>query len=247
MSALLATLDRELRAYFISPLGWAVMTLMLLSNGGHFWILVAFLADPRAGGSATPLQFFFGQTIFFWLVLIVVATILTMRLLAEERKTGTIEVLMTAPVTETQVVLGKFLAATIFYVALWLPSLIYGLIIGLYSEVDWGPVASGYVGVVGIGMLFLSIGLFCSALFKSQIVAGMATFFGLMVLWVAGIMEGLFDNEVVKETVGYMNLWQHMEDFSRGIVDSRRLIYYLSVTALFLFLSTRALAARKWR
>jgi ABC-2 type transport system permease protein len=247
MSGLLATLDRELRAYFLSPLGWAVMTLVLLSNGGHFWILVAFLADPRSGGSATPLQYFFGQTIFFWLVLIVVATILTMRLLAEERKTGTIEVLMTAPVTEAQVVLGKFLAALIFYVALWLPSLVYGLIIGLYSEVDWGPVAAGYVGVLGIGMVFLAVGLFCSSLFKSQIVAAMATFFGLMVLWVAGILEGLFENEALKQAAGYMNLWQHMEDFSRGIVDSRRLIYYLSVTALFLFLSTRALAARKWR
>jgi ABC-2 type transport system permease protein len=247
MKALLATLSRELRAYYFSPLGWAVLTLVLLINGGVFWFLVSFLADPRTPASATPLEYFFGQTIFFWLVLLFVAPVLTMRLLAEERKSGTIEVLMTAPISETQVVLGKYLAALAFYTALWLPSLLYAAIIAAYAEVDWGPVAAGYLGILGIGALFLGVGVFASSLTRNQIVAALATFAMLMVFFTFGLMESLFEAQPLKEAFGYMNLWQHMEDFSRGIVDTRRLVFYASVTGLFLFLSSRSLEARKWR
>lgn len=247
MSGLLATFDREIRAYFVSPLGWAVLTLVLLINGGVFWVLVSFLSDPRAPATATPLEYFFGQTIFFWLLLLFVAPVLTMRLLSEERKSGTIEVLMTAPVSAAQVVVGKYLAALAFYLVLWLPSLVYALILGAYSEVDWGPVASGYLGVLGIGALFLAIGVFASAISRNQIVAALATFALLMVLFSFGLLEGLFQGEIVQRALGYMNLWQHMEEFSKGIVDTRRLVYYASVTFFFLFLSARSLEARKWR
>jgi ABC-2 type transport system permease protein len=247
MRGLLATFDRELRAYFVSPLGWAVLTIVLLINGGVFWVLVSFLSDPRAPASATPMEYFFGQTIFFWLVMLFVAPVLTMRLLSEERKSGTIEVLMTAPISEGQVIAGKYLAALAYYLALWLPSLIYAVILAAYSEVDWGPVASGYLGVLGIGALFLSIGVFASSISRNQIVAALSTFAMLMVLFSFGLLEGLFQGEVVKQTLGYMNLWQHMEEFSKGIVDTRHLVYYVSVTLFFLFLSARSLEAKKWR
>ena len=247
MKGLMATIDRELRAYYLSPLGWAIMTLVLLINGGVFWFLVSFLADPRTPASATPLEFFFGQTIFFWLVLLFVAPVLTMRLLAEERRSGTIEVLMTAPISEAQVVVGKYLAALVFYTLLWLPSLLYAAIIAAYGDVDWGPVASGYLGILGIGALFLAIGVFASSLTRSQIVAALATFAILMVFFTFGLMESLFESPMLKEAFGYMNLWQHMEDFSRGIVDTRRMVFYVSVTAFFLFLSSRSLEAKKWR
>jgi ABC-2 type transport system permease protein len=247
MSALLATLERELRAYFLSPLGWALLTIVLLVNGGVFWVLVSFLTDPRAPASATPLEYFFGQTIFFWLVLLFVAPVLTMRLIAEERKTGSIEVLMTAPISEGQVVTGKYLAALVFYFVLWLPSLLYAVILASYSEIDWGPVASGYLGILGIGALFLAVGVFASSIARNQIVAALATFGVLMVFFSFGLLEGLFQGEVVKAAFGYMNLWQHMEEFSRGIVDTRRLVYYLSVTLFFLFLAARSLEAKKWR
>lgn len=247
MRGLLATIERELRAYCFSPLGWAILTLVLLINGGVFWVLVSFLSDPRSPASATPLEYFFGQTVFFWLVLLFVAPVLTMRLLAEERKSGTIEVLMTAPISEGQVVAGKYLAALVFYVALWLPSLLYAAILAAYSEVDWGPVASGYLGILGIGALFLAAGVFASALSRNQIVAALATFAMLMVFFSFGLLEGLFQGEAVREAFGYMNLWQQMEDFSRGIVDTRRLVFYASVTLLFLFLASRTLEAKKWR
>ncbi len=247
MNGIWANLVRELRAYFFSPLAYVVLTLLMLINGFVFTLIVSFLNDPRASGAAAPLQLFFGQTLFFWLVLLFVAPVLTMRLVSEERRSGTIEVLMTAPVTETQIVVGKYLAALTFYVFLWLPTLVYAGVIAYFSELDWGPVASGYLGVLGIGALFLSIGTFASTLSRSQLVAAIATFTLLMPLFVFGLLESLFNSELLKTAFGYLNLWQHMDEFAKGIVDTRRLVYYVSASVFFLFLASRALEARKWR
>jgi ABC-2 type transport system permease protein len=246
LTGILATFLRELRAYFFSPLAYGVMTLLLLVNGGVFWLIVSFLNDPRAQFGA-PLQLFFGQTIFFWLVLLFVAPVLTMRLISEERRSGTIEVLMTAPVTEGQVILGKYLAALVFYVFLWAPTLIYAAIIDYHSEVDWGPIAAGYIGVVGIGALFLAVGTFASALSRNQLVAATLTFAMLVPLFAFGLLENLVNSDLLKQVFSYLNLWQHMDDFGKGIVDTRQLVYYLSATVLFLFLAARSLEAKKWR
>lgn len=246
MTGVWATLVRELRAYFFSPLAYVVLTMLLVINGFVFGLIVSFLSDPRAQAGA-PLQLFFGQTLFFWLVLLFVAPVLTMRLLSEERRSGTIEVLMTAPVTEGQVVTGKFLAALIFYLFLWLPTLVYAGVISHYSSVDWGPVASGYLGILGIGALFLSVGTFASTLSRSQLVAAILTFALLMPLFTFGLLEGLFNNEGLKQAFGYLDLWQHMDDFAKGVVDTRRLVYYVSASVFFLFLAARSLEAKKWR
>ena len=246
MSGLVASFLRELRAYFFSPLAYIVLTLLLLVNGFVFWIIVSFLSDPRAQIGA-PLEYFFGQTFFFWLVLLFVTPILTMRLLSEERRSGTIEVLMTAPVTEGQVVTGKYLAALVFYVFLWLPTFAYALILEKYSEVDWGPVFSGYLGVLGIGALFLAAGVFASTLTRSQLVAALLTFVLLIPLFTFGLLENLVNDETLKQAFGFLNLWQHMDDFGKGIVDSRRLVYYASGTVFLLFLAARALEVKKWR
>ena len=246
MNGLIATFTRELRAYFFSPLAYSVLALLLMVNGFVFWIIVSFLSDPRAQIGA-PLQYFFGQTFFFWLVLIFVTPILTMRLLAEERRSGTIEVLMTAPVTEGQVVVGKYLAALVFYIFLWVPTLAYALILEKYADVDWGPVASGYVGVLGIGALFLAAGVFASTLSRSQLVAALLTFVVLIPLFTFGLIENLINNETLKQAFSFLNLWQHMDDFGKGVVDTRRLVYYLSGTVFLLFLAARSLEVKKWR
>lgn len=246
MKGILAIMDREIRAYFFSPLAYIVAAFLLLVNGMVFWLIVSFLNNPQAQFGA-PLELFFGQTIYFWLVLIFVAPVLTMRLLSEERRSGTIEVLMTAPINEAQVVVGKYLAALIFYCFLWLPTLTYAGIVAYYSEVDWGPVAAGYLGVFGVGALFLSVGLFASALTRSQLVAAILTFALLIPLFTFGLLENLFNNATMKQAFSYLNLWQHMEEFSKGVVDTRHLVYYLSATVLFIFLSAKALEAKKWR
>ncbi len=246
MKGVLATFVRELKAYFFSPLAYVVLTLLLLVNGFVFWLIISFLNDPRAQIGA-PLELFFGQTIFFWLVMLFVAPVLTMRLISEERRSGTIEILMTAPVTEGQVILGKYLAAFLFYVFLWSPTLVYAAVVAYYGTVDWGPVAAGYVGILGIGALFLAVGTFASTLSRNQLVAAILTFALLVPLFTFGLLEQLINNEVVKGVFEYLNLWQHMDDFGKGIVDTRRLVYYLSATAFFLFLAARGLEVKKWR
>ncbi len=246
MRGVTATLMRELRAYFLSPLAYVILAFFLLMNGYVFWVIVSYLNDPRSPIGA-PLELFFGQTVFFWLVLMFITPVLTMRLLAEERRSGTIEVLMTAPVTEGQVVLGKYLAALLFYVFLWLPTLAYVALIAGYSEIDPGPILTGYLGVLGVGALFMAVGVFGSSFTRNQIVSAVVTFAVLMVLFTFGLLENLVNDDRLRQAFGYLNLWEHMNDFGRGILDTRRLVYYVSASAFFLFLSARILEAKKWR
>ena len=246
MNGIRVTFARELRAYFFSPLAYGVLASFLFINGITFAILIGYLNDtPSAVGA--PMEFFFGGTIFFWLALAFVGPILPMRMLSEERRSGSLEILMTAPVTETQVVVGKYLAALAFYLTLWLPTVLYAVIVASYSDLDWGPLASAYLGVLGIGALFLSVGLFASGITRNQIVAALVGFAFVFALFVVGLLEFLVNDPTTKQVISYVNLIQHMEDFSKGIVDTRRLVYYASSTVFFLFLTSRALAANKWR
>src|SRR6185436_14003690 len=124
---------------------------------------------------------------------------------------------------------------------------IYAVIVAFYSKLDWGPVAASYLGVLGIGALFLSVGLFASGISRNQIVAALVGFALVFALFILGLLEFLVNDPSYRQVLSYLNLIQHMEDFSKGIVDTRRLVYYLSGTAFFLFLTSRALATNKWR
>lgn len=241
-----ALIWRELIAYFSSPLAYVVMTAFLFINGYVFWLIVAYLNDPRTQAMA-PLKLLFGGTIFFWLFVLFVVPVITMRLLAEERRSGTLEVLLTSPVSDGQVVIAKFLSSFVFYAALWLPTLAYVGILASYSKLDWGPVASGYVGIAVLGLLFLSIGLFTSALVRNQILAAILAFAVLVIVFSLGLVESVVIDQTLKGALGYMNLWSHMDDFSRGILDTRHLVYSLSLSAFFVFLATKALEASKGR
>ncbi|MEM8995552.1 MAG: ABC transporter permease [Acidobacteriota bacterium] len=244
MRSFLAVYSRELRAYFVSPLAWVILTAVLLVQGYFFSIIVASLSDPNTVAGATPFSYFFG---FFWITLLFITPAITMRLVAEERRSGTIESLMTAPITEVQVVLAKFFAAFAFYGFLWLPTLLYPVLVGRHTDIDWGPVASGYLGTLLIGAMALAVGLFGSSFTKNQIVAAVTTFGLLMALFALPWAGDLMPDGTLGKIFGYMDLIAHMEEFAKGIIDTRRVVYYLTTTALFLFLTTRALAARKWR
>ncbi len=243
----LAILRRELIAYFSSPLAYMVMTGFLLLQGLIFYLVVAILNDPTSQSMA-PLKAFFGGTIFFWLFLLFVVPVITMRLIAEERKTGSLEVLLTAPVTEAQVIAGKFLAALVFYVVLWLPTGLYVLILERHSDIDLGPVFAGYLGVLLIGFLFLGVGTFASTLTSNHLIAAILAFVGLIALFAVPLVEMLLTSgSFFKTALGYMDLWNHMEDYAMGIVDTRHIVYELSVGLLFLFLATRSLEMQKGR
>jgi ABC-2 type transport system permease protein len=173
--------------------------------------------------------------------------VLTMRLVSEELRSGSIEVLMTAPVTEGQVIAGKYLAALTFFASLWVPTLVYAGIVEHYSEIDWGPVAAGYLGILLVGALFLAVGTFASSMTSSQLVSAMVTAALLFLLFLLGWFTDIFAGETARKVFSYLSLGEHLDEFSRGIVDTRRLVFYVSSTLFFLFLASRALEDKKWR
>jgi ABC-2 type transport system permease protein len=247
MTKILAIVRRELIAYFSSPLAYIVLTAFLLMQGYIFYIIVSFLNNPMTQ-AMTPLRLFFGGTVFFWLFLLFTVPVITMRLLAEERRSGTIEVLLTSPVTEGQVIAGKFLAALLFYVVLWLPTLIYVVLLKQHSSIDLRPVMAGYLGVLLVGFLFLAVGTFTSTLTNNQLIAAIIAFAALIALFSIGLVEQLLvSSSVIRDALGYMNLWTHMDDYAKGIIDTRHVVYELSVGLLFLFLAAKSLEVKKWR
>jgi ABC-2 type transport system permease protein len=243
VNGVLATYRRELRAFFFSPLAYVMLFFFLVVTGVIFVYIVGQLNNPASPGGP-PLKFFFSAT---WLMLLLLGPLLTMRLVSEELRSGSIEVLMTAPVTEGQVIAGKFMAAFTFYAFLWAPTLGYAIMIALYEKVDWGPVVAGYLGVLLIGALFLAIGIFSSAMTRSQLLAAMMTAALLFVLFLLGVFEGMATNDLMKRALGYVSIFNHIDELASGIVDTRRLVFYLSGTMFFLFLASRALEDKKWR
>ena len=242
MKKLFAIVGREWRAYFLSPLAYVILTAYMFLNGFIFSRIVAFLSTPGVPRERF-LSLMFTNT-YFWIFTLFIVPIITMRLLAEERKAGTLEVLLTSPVSETTVIIGKFLGALGFFLVVWVPSLVFVAYLGSKTAVDFGAVASGYLGIALIGAYFISIGVFASTLTKNQIVAAILTFAMLIPLFSAGLFQSGADPSR-QSIVDYLNMWDHMDEFARGIVDTRRLVYYLSGMAFFLFLSTVVLSSKK--
>ncbi|MGD8862845.1 MAG: ABC transporter permease [Myxococcales bacterium] len=247
MSAILTIARREVGAFFVSPIAYVVMTVWLLVFGGVFFLLAMFLAS--AGPGENLLQAFFGGTTLFYLPLLVFSPMLTMRLLAEERAQGTLEALMTAPVTEVQVVLGKYLAAMVFWIALWAPTLLYVWLVarGGENNVDWGAMAATYSGILGIGVLYMAVGLFMSSVARNQIVAAMLTFLVLGGLFGIGLAGYATLDDQSRAIFEYVGLWTQMASFAKGIVDTRYLVYDVSIAVLALFLTVRVLQANRWQ
>jgi ABC-2 type transport system permease protein len=181
---------------------------------------------------------------YFWIFTLFIIPILTMRLLAEERRSGTLEVLLTSPVSETTVVVGKFLGALGFFLVLWVPSVLFILFLRAKTSVDLGAAASGYAGIALLGAYFLAIGTFASALTKNQILAAILTFAILIPVFSVGLFESGAD-PARQSLIGYLNIWDHMDEFARGVIDTRRIVYYLSGTAFFLLLAATILSSKK--
>lgn len=238
---------RELLATFSSAIAWVFLTVFLLGNGFIFILLLNIASQPGAGSHTEILRWFFGGTIFYWLFVLAMIPLLTMRLIAEEKRTGTIESLLTAPVSDWEVILGKFFATLLFYIALWLPSVIYVGLMDVYGEVDWGPIAGGYLGIILCGAALIAIGVFTSSVSHNQIVAAVLCFVILLFVFALGILEYVFPNPETQEIFRYINIWTHMDDFTRGLIDSRRIVYDLSLTVAGLFLARSVLRIRQGR
>ena len=238
-------LGREVESLFLSPLNYAVITIALFFNGWSFW----YALQQYQGNVEGAVRFFFGQSPLVWLVIVLVPPLLTMRLFAEERRSGTLEMLLTAPVSEVEVVLAKFGAGLAFYCALWLPSLLYLAIVKSYGALpDAGPLATSYLGIFLVGALFTSAGLFASSLTSTQILAAvLATVFNLLLL-VVPMLSQMVQVEAIERFFVELWIWRHFGDsFAKGLVDTAQVGFYVVLTGVILFWTVRSLESQRWR
>jgi ABC-2 type transport system permease protein len=239
---------RELFALYVTPLAWALIVVFLLVQGLHFFILVdQFSRQMDVTSDETPLSAFFGNTVLPYVILFVLVPPMTMRSFAEERRSGTIEALMTAPVSSSAVVLAKYAAVLTTYVVMWAPTVLYLVILARTGDLDWHAAGSAYLGVLIVGAGYLAVGLCASALTRSQLVAMVSTALVLLFLFILGIGEFVTrEGTAMHELCTHVSVWAHMNDFASGIVDSRRLVFYGTLTALPLYIATRAVEAWRW-
>jgi ABC-2 type transport system permease protein len=231
---------RELSSFFYSPVAYVATFLFLMASGYLFWR--DFVPGQPAGM----------RTIFDWMVwlLVFIVPVLSMGLLSQEWSTGTIEPLMTAPVGEADVVVGKFLGGMGFFLVLLVPTLLYALLLRIYSQVDLGPIFSGYIGIILVGALFVSIGLFCSSVTRSQVVAAVLAvailFLITIVPWAALRSEGSTLGATWRK-VADQGVYNRYADFSRGVIDLGHVIFFVALTGVFLFLTIKVLESRRWK
>ena len=247
MNNVAALTIRELKAFWYSPLAYAVGGLFLVLQGVVFSMLLAVLNDPRVDPSWTMAQFYFGGTFFFWLSILAVTPLLTMRTFSEEKRTGTIEFLLTAPVTETQVVLGKFLGAWAAYVALWSLTAAFFVLLRAHTSFDWAPVLTGFLGTWLLGGVALAIGVLASSLTRNQIIAAVLSFVVLLLWFSVGILDAFIKDPAGSAFIQYCSLIEHLRSFSKGILDTRPIVFYLSLSAICLFVTGRVIANPRWR
>ena len=250
MKIFLTLLRRELAAFFLSVTGYVIIAAATFLNGLAFIVLMFTLGSDASPMPVTELYY---QTPFFWLVMLLAAPVITMRLYALEKFTGTYETLMTAPVGDLQVVLAKFTAALLFYLVMWLPLLACLFIVRHFTNqtgLDTGTVGGMFLGIFLVGCLFLSLGCFASTLTRSQMAAAMIAFVAGVSLFSFGFLAKAIPtgpSQWQSQVIGYFNLFDQLDDFARGVVETRTVIFYVSLTLLFLFLTLRTVESRRWR
>jgi gliding motility-associated transport system permease protein len=243
-------LAREVRSYFYSPIAYIVLVFFLLLTGVDLYMQIGFMNQRQI--QYTVLEAFF-NSIFFWFAFVLIFPLITMRLFAEEFKLGTIEPLMTAPVRDWQVVLAKFFGALVFYIVLWLPTLAYFFIFEWVTHIpaanSTGAYWGSYLMLLLLGMFYLSVGCLASVLTRNQIIAAIISFSAITLLFFLGLVQFIM-LEVSSETrqlLGYFSSLEHMGTFSRGVIDTRPIVLYVSMTIVMLTLTYQAFQSRKWR
>ncbi|HXR07177.1 MAG TPA: ABC transporter permease [Candidatus Acidoferrum sp.] len=250
MRAYLTLTRRELAGFFFSWIGYVVIAGAVFLMGMSFVLL---LVKLQLVPTLAPVTELFLRSDFLWLILLFCAPVITMRLFALERSSGTFETLMTTPVSDLAVVLAKFSAALVLFCIAWLPLLGFIVILSYAAHdptfLDAGTVAATFLGLFLLGTLYMSLGCFASSLTSSQIVAAVIAFaFGLGLYILSYAADRLAaDKTWAAATLNYICLRSHMEDFAQGVVDTRCLVFYLTSSAFFLFLTHRVVQSRRWR
>jgi ABC-2 type transport system permease protein len=253
MRNILAIAGKELRGYFASPIGYTLVGFFALLFGWFFYTLVAFFerqsmqmaAGP--GGALNVNQMLISPLLAnATVIMLLVFPLITMRTYAEEKRSGTIELLLTSPLTDFEIILGKFLGALGLFAAMLSVTLVHMALLFVYGSPEWKPIATGYLGLLLMGGSFLSLGLFISSLTKNQIVAGMITFSVFLLLWVINWVSS-FVGPTAQTVLNYLSITEHFDDFSKGIIDTKHVVYYLSFITLGLFLTMKSVDSERWR
>ncbi len=250
MRKFLTLLGREVRSYFYSPIAYIVLFVFLLLSGADISMQLSFMNGRPASFS---MQEAFFNSIFFWFAFVLIFPLITMRLFAEEFKLGTIEPLMTAPVRDWQVVLSKFAGALVFYLVLWIPTLLYFVIFQRVTDQPAANSPGAYLGsylmLLLLGMFYISVGCLASVLTKNQIVAAVISFCVITLLFFFGLVSYvLLDiSSTTRQLLGYFSAIEQMGTLSRGEIDTRPIVLYTSMTLVMLSLTHIAFQSRKWR
>lgn len=249
----LAIAGKELRGYFASPMGWVICGLFALIFGYFFETYLEFFvqqsmqAQMGAGGpmniNMTLVRPLFSNAT---VIILFVLPSITMRTYAEEKRSGTIELLLTSPLTDWQIITGKFLGSMGFYAVLLLGTMLHMAVLFVYGQPEWRPLVAGYLGLLLVGGCFISMGLFISSLTKNQVVAGVGTFITALMFWVINWM-GDSAGPTVSAVLSYLSITEHFDDFAKGVIDTKHLIYYSSFIALGLFLTAKSVDTERWK
>lgn len=245
---------KELRSYFASPIGYIVLGFFALLYGWFYVTMLSYFVRQsmqvsQFGGAGTmnvnlvmlrPLL----QNVT--ILLLFLMPMVTMRSYAEEKRSGTIELLLTSPLTDLEIILGKFLGALSLWAMALGVSFIHIAILFAYGQPEWKPIATAYLGLLLMGGCFISVGLLISSLTSNQIIAGMATFGVFLLLWVVNWI-GSFSGPTVDSVTRYLSIVDHFDDFAKGIIDTSHLIYYVSFISFGLFLTAKSVDSERWR
>jgi len=252
MHNILAIADKELRSYFASPIAYILIGFFLLPFGVFFYLyLDAFVKQSmqmaQYGGAVNVNQGVIRYVLQNASVIILfIMPMITMRTYSEEKRSGTIELLLTSPVTDLEIILGKFFGALGVYAAMLAVTLLYMAILFVYGNPEWRPMVVGYLGLLLMGGTFIAIGLLISSTTNNQIVAGVVTFVVFLLFWIIGWFA-----ESAGPTIGAVTRWlsitEHFDDFSKGIIDTKHVLYYLSLITFGLFLTAKSVDTERWR
>jgi ABC-2 type transport system permease protein len=254
VSNILAIANKELRSYFASPIAYAVIGFFAFAFGFMFYaFLSGFLRDADRMSMGMGGAVNINQTMLRPLVMQISVIVLfmlpmvTMRTYSEEKRSGTIELLLTAPLTDLQIILGKFLGALGLYAAMLLVTLPSVLILFAYGNPDWQPVATSYLGLFLLGASFIAFGLFISSTTQNQIVAGVLTFVLLLMLLLVGWLRDFVSWPPALTAISAVSVFEHFDDFTKGVLDTKHVAYYLCVITFGLFLTARSVDGERWR
>lgn len=254
MSNILAIAHREIKAYFGSPIAYIVIGFFALMFGYFYYALLMFFDQNsmRMAGMGGPQTANINEQMIrpvflnSSVILLFVLPLVTMRTYSEEKRSGTIELLLTAPLTDFQIIMGKFLGAMTLYAAMLGVTLIHVGVLFAFGNPEWRPVVTAYVGMLLMGGCFIAVGLLISSMTKNQIVAGMITFAVFLMLWVINWIAS-FTGPTTQAVLNYLSITGHLDDFTNGVLDTRHLVYYLSFIAFGLFLTARSVDTERWR